>query len=117
MDNKTYVRQTGPARGKLVRLQRDLGKATRSFRSTTRTRTVGGVLLLVGLLALILFLVNGSTSVAVIAVACLAIGGVVLIRALVTRGRARHSMSTMTADVADAQATLTELEAQPHTSD
>ena len=74
-------------------------------------------MLLIGVLALIGFFVGGSQFVAVIAAAGLLIGGLVFIRALVKMGGARRSITTMTDGVADAQATLTELEAQPPTAE
>ena len=113
MDNKTFVHQTGQARGKLMRLELDLGRVKGNLDGAARNRIVGGVVLLIGLLALIGFFVMRSQFVAVIAAAGLFIGGLVFIRALVKIGGAHHSIDTMTAKVANAQAKLDELKAQP----
>ena len=113
MDNKTLVSQTGQARGKLMRLEQDLGMAKGALDGATRNRIVGGAVLLIGLLALIGFFMRGSQFVAVIAAAGLFIGGLVLIRALVKMGGAHRSIDTLTDRVATAQATLDELKAQP----
>ena len=113
MDNKTLVSQTGQARGKLMRLKQDLSRAKGNLESATRNRIVGGVMLLIGVLALIGFIARGSQFVAVIAVAGLFIGGAVLIRALMKIGGAHHSIDTMTGKVANAQTQLDDLKAQP----
>ncbi len=113
MDNQTLVHQTGQARGKLMRLEQDLGMAKGALDGAARNRIVGGVLLLIGLLALIGFFVRGSQFVAVIAAAGLFIGGLVFIRALVKIGGAHHSIDTITAKVANARAKLAELTVQP----
>ena len=113
MDNKSLVNLTGQARGKLMRLKQDLGRAKGNLESATRNRIVGGVMLLIGLAALIGFIAKGSQLVAVIAAAGLFIGGAVLIRALVKIGGARHSIDTMTGKVANAQTKLDDLKAQP----
>ena len=113
MDNKTFVHQTGQARGKLMRLELDLGRVKGNLDGATRNRIVGGVVLLIGLLALIGFFVRGSQFVAAIAAAGLFIGGLVFIRALVKIGGAHHSIDTITDKVANAQTTLDELKEQP----
>jgi len=113
MDNKTLVHQTGQARGNLMRLEQDLGRAKGALDGATRNRIVGGAVLLIGLLALIGFFVRGSQFVAVIAAAGLFIGGLVFIRGLVRIGGAHRSIDTITDRVATAQATLDELKAQP----
>jgi uncharacterized membrane protein YciS (DUF1049 family) len=113
MDNQTLVHQTGQARGKLMRLEQDLGRAKVNLDDATRNRIVGGVVLLIGLLALIGFFMRGSQLVAIIAAAGLFIGGLVLIRALVKIGGAHRSIDTMTDQVANAQAKLDDLTAQP----
>jgi Flp pilus assembly protein TadB len=117
MDNKTLVHQTGQARGKLMRLEQDLGRAKGNLDSATRNRIVGGVVLLIGLLALIGFFVMRSQFVAVIAAAGLLIGGWVFIRALMKIGGTRRSIDTMTDKVANAQAKLDELKAQPSSAE
>ena len=113
MDNQSLVHQTGQARGKLMRLEQDLGMAKGDLDGAARNRIVGGVVLLIGLLALIGFFVRGSQFVAVIAAAGLFIGGLVFIRALVKMGGAHRSMDTITDGVANARAKLDELKAQP----
>jgi hypothetical protein len=113
MDNKTLTHQTGQARGKLMRLEQELGQAKWALDGATRNRIVGGVVLLIGLLALIGFFVRGSQFLAVVAAAGLFIGSLVLIRALVKIGGARRSVDTVTDNVANAQAKLDDLEAQP----
>ena len=113
MDNQTLVHQTGQARGKLMRLEQDLGRVKGNLDGATRNRIVGGVILLIGLLALIGFFVTRSQSLTIIAAAGLFIGGLVFIRALVKIGGARRSIDTITDKVANAQAKLDELKAQP----
>jgi Flp pilus assembly protein TadB len=117
MYKKTHIQQTGQARGKLLRLERDLGRAKGDLSDVIRNRIVGGVIVAIGLLALIAFFVTGSQFAAVIAAISLIIGGLVLIRALVKIGGARRSIDTITDRVVGAQATLTELEGQPPTAE
>ena len=112
MDNKTLVGLTGQARGKLMRLKQDLGRAKGNLESATRNRIVGGVILLIGLIALVGRFVVNSQFVTAIAVVGLFIGGAVLIRALMKIGGAHHSIDTMTAKVANAQTNLDDLKAQ-----
>ena len=113
MDNQTLVHQTGQARGKLMRLEQDLGMAKGALDGATRNRIVGGVVLLIGLLALIGFFVMDSELLAMVAAACLFIGGVVFIRALVKIGGAHRSIDTITDKVANAQTKFDELKAEP----
>ena len=96
-----------------MRLEQDLSMAKGSLDNATRNRIVGGVVLLIGLLALIGFLAKGGQLVAVIAAAGLLIGGLVFIRALVKIGGTRRSIDTITGSVANARAKLAELKAQP----
>ena len=117
MDNKTFTQQTGQARGKLMRLERDLGQAERSLGKATRNRLIGGVIALLGLLALIGFLMKGGGFVAFLAVAGLGIGGFVFIQALMKMRAMRRSIHTTTDGVTDAQSNLTELEAQSPTTE
>jgi len=112
MEDKNYTRQTGQARGKLMRLEQKLRRFNVNLASTTRNRIIGGIILLIGVLALIGFLAGGSGFVAFIAVASLLIGGWVFIRAQVKMGVTRRSITEMTDGVTDARANLTELEAQ-----
>jgi hypothetical protein len=113
MNDQTFIHQTGQARGKLMRLERDLSTANVALDDAVRNRIVGGVVLLIGFLALIGFLTMGSWLVAVIAAAGLLIGGLVFITALVKIGGTRHSIDTITDKVANARAKLAELTAQP----
>jgi hypothetical protein len=113
MDNQTLVHQTGQARGRLMRLEQDLGRVKGNLDGATRNRIVGGVVLLIGLLALIGFFVMDSQFLAMVAAACLFIGGLVFIRALVKSGGAHRAIDTITDKVASAQTTLDELKAQP----
>ncbi len=113
MDDQTLTHQMGQARGKLMRLKQDLGQVKGNLDGATRNRIVGGVVLLIGLLAIIGFFVTGSQFLAVVAAAGLFIGGLVFIRALVKMGGAHRSIDTMTAQVANAQAKLDDLKTQP----
>jgi hypothetical protein len=113
MNDQTFIHQTGQARGKLMRLERDLSTANVALDDAVRNRIVGGVVLLIGFLALIGFLTMGSWLVAVIAAAGLLIGGPVFITALVKIGGTRHSIDTITDKVANARAKLAELTTQP----
>ena len=96
-----------------MRLEQDLGRVKGALDGATRNRIVGGVILLIGMIALIGRFVISSQFVAAIAVVGLCIGGLVFIKALVKIGGARHSIDTITAKVANAQAKLDELKAQP----
>lgn len=114
MDNdKMLTRKAGRTRGNLLRLDQDLHRAKDSLSGATRNRIIGGVLLLIGLLSLIQFFVQGGRQFMVIAVAGLFIGGLVLIMAMVKIGQARRSVETITGGVATAQAKLDELETPP----
>jgi Flp pilus assembly protein TadB len=97
---------TGQARGNLMRLERDLSLATADLKSATRNRIVGGVILLIGAIALIQ--VNVAVGVVV-----LLIGGWVFVRALLKVGQERRSVDTITEGVTDASAKLAEVTAQP----
>ena len=113
MDNKTLIHQMGQARGKLMRLEQDLGMAKGALDGATHNRIVGGVILLIGIMALIGRFVISSQFVAAIAVVGLFVGSAVLIRALVKIGGTRRSIDTITTKVTNAQAKLAELTAQP----
>ena len=117
MDDKTYTHQTGQARGRLMRLEQDLSRFNGSLAGATRNRIVGGVILLIGVLALIGFFVGGSGFLAFVAAAGLLIGGWVFIRAQVKMGGTRRSITTTTDSVTGARANLTELEAQTPTTE
>ena len=117
MDNQTLIHQTGQARGKLMRLEQDLGRVKGNLDGATRNRILGAVVLLIGLLALIGFFVMSSQFLAVVAAACLFIGGLVFIRALVKIGGMHRSIDTITDSVANARARLAELKAQPPTTE
>jgi len=117
MDNKTLVHQMGQARGKLMRLEQDLSMVKGALDDATRNRIVGGVILLIGIMALIARFVISSQFIAAIAVIGLFIGGAVLIRALVKIGGTRRSIDTITAKVVNARAKLAELTAQPSSAE
>jgi hypothetical protein len=110
MDNRTLTQKTGRARGHLMRLERQLVRAREDLKGATRNRIVGGVVLLIGMIALI-------QSNVVIAVAGLLIGGWVFIRARGQIGQERRSIDRITDRVTDARAKLAELKAQPSVAD
>jgi len=95
-----------------MRLKQDLGRAKWSLDSATRNRIVGGVVLLIGTIALISYVLFGAPYTSVLAAAGLFIGGLVFIRALVKMGGAHRSIDTFADRVANAQAKLDGLEAQ-----
>lgn len=117
MDKKNLIHQMGQVRGKQLRLKHHLGRAEGNLRNVIRNRSVGGVMVVIGLLALIAFFVKGSQFAAAIAVISLIIGGLVLIRALVEIGKTRRSINTIADGIVGAQATLTELEGQLPTAE
>lgn len=81
-----------------LRLKQDLSQTQGSFGNIARNCMVGGVLLLIGLLALVGFLTKSSQYVAaLVAVTGLFIGSVILIRALVTTRAAPRSVHTLRA--------------------
>ncbi|MBN2006965.1 MAG: hypothetical protein JXA21_26685 [Anaerolineae bacterium] len=112
MDSKTLTHETGQARGALKRLERDMGRVRQELRNGARNRIVGGLLLLIGVVALIGYFAEGSLLVALIAGAGFLIGALVLIKSLLKIGGARHKMDRMTDGVTKAQAKLNDLEAQ-----
>ena len=110
MDSRTLTQQTGQARGTLMRLEQDLGRAKENLKSATRNRIVGGVILLIGMIALLQF--NVAVGVVV-----LLIGSWVFVRAFVKMGQERHSIATITDRVANASTKLAELKVQPSVAD
>lgn len=112
MDDKTYTRQTGHAQGKLTRLEQKLRRFKERFVGESRNRIIGGVLLLIGALALIGFLAGGSGIFAFIAAVGLFIGGLLFVKAQVKMGRTRRSINQITDRVTNARSNLTELEAE-----
>ncbi|MBN1249518.1 MAG: Rab5-interacting family protein [Anaerolineae bacterium] len=112
MEDRTNTRKTGQARGKLMRLEQDLRRTKGNLTGATRNRIVGGVMLLIGVLALIGSLTGDSGFLAFVAAVALLGGAIVFIRAQIRTGDARRSIDTMTDDVTGARANLTELEAQ-----
>ena len=106
MDDRTLTDQMGQATGNLYWLEQDLGQANGNIKSATRNRIVGGVILLIGMIALIQFNV-------VIGGVILLIGASVLIRALAKIGQERRSIDTTTDGVTNARAKLGELNPQP----
>lgn len=114
MDNdKMLTRQTGRTRGNILRMEQDLRRAKDKISDATRNRIIGGIVLLIGLLSLSQFFVQGGRQFMVVAVAGLFIGGLMLIMAMVKIGRTRRSVDTITGGVATAQAKLDDLEAPP----
>ena len=105
MNKRTLTQRTGQARGNLMRSERRLGQDKGNLRSATRNRIVGGVILLIGVIALILFNVA-------IGVVVLLIGGWVFVRAFVKMGQERRSIDTSTDRVTDASDKLDDLKAQ-----
>ena len=110
MDNKTLTDQMDQTRDKLYWLERDLGRDKGNLKSATRNRIVGGVILLIGVIALV------QIHVAVGGVILL-IGGAVFIRALVKMGQERRSIDTITDRVTKARAEQAGLKAQPSVAD
>jgi Flp pilus assembly protein TadB len=106
MQKRTLTQRTGQARGNLMRQEQQLGRAKGNLKSATRNRIVGGVILLIGMFALIQ--VNVAVGVVV-----LLIGGWVFVRAFVKMGRERRSIDATTDRVTDASAKLDGLKAQP----
>jgi hypothetical protein len=102
--------QTGQARGNLMRLEQQLHQSKGNLRSATRNRIVGGVILVLGIIALIQFNVA-------IGVVGLLIGGWVFIKALLTVGQQRRSVDSITDRVTHASDRLDELQAQPDVAD
>jgi hypothetical protein len=106
MDSKTLTQKTGQARGNLMRLEQQLGRDKGNLKSATRNRIVGGVIMLIGMIALIQF--NVAVGVVV-----LLIGGWVFFKALGKMRQERRLIDTNTDRVTDASAKLAELKAQP----
>jgi hypothetical protein len=106
MDSKTLTRETGQARGNLMRQEQQLRQARGNLKDATRNRIIGGVILLIGLIALIKISVP-------IGVVVLLIGGWVFVRAFVKMGQERRSIDTSTDRVTNASDKLDELKAQP----
>jgi Flp pilus assembly protein TadB len=105
MKNRTLTQRTGQARGNLMRQEQQLVRDKGHLKSATRNRIIGGVILVIGVIALI------QVNVA-IGVALLLIGGLVFVRAFVKMGREHRSIDTSTDRVTDASAKLAELKAQ-----
>jgi hypothetical protein len=97
MDSKTYTLQMGQARNQLRRLEHDWVWGKRNFNNAIHNCIVGGIILLIGLLALIEFLVKGNQFGIVMAAASLSIGSLTFIMARVTTGAARGSVNTLRA--------------------
>jgi len=107
---KTMTNHTGQARGNLMRLEQQLGRAKGNLKSATHNRIYGGVILLIGMIALIKFNVA-------IGVVVLLVGGWVFVSALAKIGQERRSIDRITDRVTDASAKLAELKAQPSVAD
>ncbi len=115
MDKQTLTHQTGQARGNLMRLEQDLTRTQGALGEATRNCTVGGIVLLIGLLALVGFLLSGSQGIAAIAIGGAVIGGPMFGIALAKILGTRRSIDTMTDRIASARAKLDELKAQAAT--
>jgi CHASE3 domain sensor protein len=110
MDSRTLTQQTGQARGNLMRLEQELSRAKGNLNGATRSRIVGGVILLIGVIALIQFGVA-------VGVVVLLIGGGVFVWALKKMGQERRSIDAIMDRVTNASAKLAELKAQPSVAD
>jgi Flp pilus assembly protein TadB len=106
MQKRTLTQRTGQARGNLMRQEQQLRRDKGNLKSATRNRIVGGVILLIGMIALIKISVP-------IGVVVLLIGGWVFVRAFVTMRQERSSIGMSTDRVTNASAKLAELQAQP----
>jgi hypothetical protein len=112
MAQQTLAHQISQASGILIRLEQDMGKAKNDLHVAIRNLTVGSVVLLIGLIALIAYFLLNSQCVAAIAAIGLFIGGVMAILALVKIRGAHHSIDTNTGKIANARAELDGLKAQ-----
>jgi Flp pilus assembly protein TadB len=110
MQKRTLTQRTGQARGNLMRQERELRQAKGNLESATRNRIVGGVILVIGVIALIQFNV-------VVGGVVLLVGGWLFIGALGQISKERHSIGTLTARVTNARAKLADLKAQPAVAD
>ena len=110
MSKRTLTQRTGQARGNLMRLERQLGQTEGNLKSATRNRIVGGVILLIGMFALIQF----NVAVGVVG---LLVGGWVFVRALKNMGQQHRSIDSVTDRVTKARAKLAELKARPSVAD
>jgi len=106
MENRTHTQRMGQARGNLMRLEQQLSQAKRNLDSATRNRIVGGVILLIGMIALIKFNVA-------IGVVVLLVGGWLFIGALGQISKERRSIGTLMGRVSNARVKVAELKAQP----
>jgi len=97
MGSKTYTLQMDQTRNQLGRLEHDWVWGKRNFNNAIYNCIVGGITLLIGLLALIEFLVKGNQFSLDMAVAGLSIGSLTFIMARVTTGAARDSVNTLRA--------------------
>jgi hypothetical protein len=105
----TQSRQIDQARGTLLRLDKNQNQVKRTIYKTARKRLVGGFILLIGLLALIGFILFRNQFVAVIATAGLLIGGLMFIKAKVRISKAHKAMEALTDRVVNEKAKLAEL--------
>ncbi len=109
---QTLAHQISQTAGILLRLEQDLGKAKNDLNVATRNLTVGGVILLIGTIALLAYFLLSIECAAIIAAAGLFIGGLMVIMALVKIRRAHRSIDTTTDGTANARAELDGLKAQ-----
>ncbi|MBN1888096.1 MAG: hypothetical protein JW850_08905 [Thermoflexales bacterium] len=112
MEKQTLTHQIGQATGILTRLEQDLGRAKRDLSVATRNLTTGGMVLLVGIVALIVYFTLGTQCTMAIAAAGLFIGGLMVIVALVKIRGAHRSIDTITDGVTHARTELDGLKVQ-----
>lgn len=97
MDSKTYILQMVPARNQLRRREHHRVWGKRNLNNAIYHGIVGGAILLIGLLALIEFLVKGNQFGVGMTVAGLSIGSLTFIMTRLTTGAARSSVNTLRA--------------------
>ena len=112
MDDKTQSNQIGWARGKLLRLEKNLNMIKRNIDRTTSKRLAIGVMLLIGVLVLIVSLIYGNAFFTIVASAGLIIGGFMFARAMVRIDGARKGKELMDKRVTSEKTRLTELIAE-----
>ena len=93
-----------------MRLEQQLSQANTNLKNATRNRIVGGVIMVIGIIALIQVNV-------VIGLVGLLIGGWVFYMAHRTIGEEHRSIDTITDRVTKARAKLAELKARPSVAD
>ncbi len=113
MDNKAQPNYIGQARGKLLRLEKNLHSIQKNIAGGIRSRMIGGIILAVGVLALIGYFLMGSQAVFLIAIAGVIVGGFMLYKAVVRIRDARESLEMVEERVDKAKTEFTDLTAVP----